>query len=323
MSKLPKGCRLVEEDTGTKNQAAFHITCEDVRSAMGGDKIARIQIHKKKQKILGKTVYTVSGVVVDEAFQRRGLATVLYEAAAVEACRRKARLASTERNFEARSLDFWLKQERKGRAIRVSQRHLYKLTDPGKAPGMYDAFMLRDCEEPIDLSGFQLPKLTRNQKIASGVGALLLVLAFSGYNYGGSPLQVGVDRDPKHLIPSFAKKLNKLFSAMRARGYKPLLWEGLRTPERASQLAAKGLGISNSLHIYGAAADIVDESTAPRYWDGAPGFWTALGQEAKKLGLTWGGDFSSRDLPHVQAITVAQESRFRAAAPSERAAMAA
>ena len=152
----------------------------------------------------------------------------------------------------------------------------------------------------------------------------LALLAFgSRYSFGGIPLRAGVNRDPKKLLPGFAKRVEQLFRAMRARGYSPMLWEGYRTPERAQELANKGSGIVDSLHIYGAAVDIVDESTAPNYWNGAPGFWTALGEEAERLGLTWGGRFSRRDVVHVQAVPVSQQVALRAATTSERVAMVA
>lgn len=151
-------------------------------------------------------------------------------------------------------------------------------------------------------------------------GGLLLLLGggAAAYTFGGKMLRSGVDRDPNKLLPGFAKKVDLLFKAMRARGFRPMLWEGYRTPERAAQLSEQGVGIANSLHIYGAAADIVDESTAPDYWKGAPGFWTALGEEAEKLGLTWGGRWTKRDLPHVQAIPVAQQVAFRKMSRSEQ-----
>lgn len=153
--------------------------------------------------------------------------------------------------------------------------------------------------------------------IAGGV-LLLLAGGTAAYTFGGSELRKGIDRDPSKLLPGFAKKVEQLFQAMRKRGYKPLLWEGYRTPERAAMLAEKGTGIVDSMHSYGAAVDIVDESTAPNYWTGAPGFWNALGEEAEKLGLTWGGRWKSVDRPHVQGITVAEQTAFRKMSRAEQ-----
>jgi peptidoglycan L-alanyl-D-glutamate endopeptidase CwlK len=55
------------------------------------------------------------------------------------------------------------------------------------------------------------------------------------------------------------------------------------------------------------AADIIDERYA---WTGqaeSSGFWKALGEEAKKQGLYWGGDWSSfRDWAHIQLVENSQ-----------------
>ena len=144
-----------------------------------------------------------------------------------------------------------------------------------------------------------------------GVG-LLLLGSGAAYVYGGPPKKQGVDRDPAKLLKPFAKKLNILFSAMRARGYQPMLWEGRRDTQRAADL-----GYAKSLHILGAAADIVDRSSS-NPWNAKPGFWDALGEESAKLGLTWGGDWKKRDLPHVQAIAVRDQSAFRRMTPTDR-----
>jgi hypothetical protein len=138
----------------------------------------------------------------------------------------------------------------------------------------------------------------------------------ASYSYGGAPLRAGIDRDPRNLLPGFAAKVELLFGRLRARGYKPLLWEGLRTPARAAMLERKGTGSARSIHCLGAAVDIVDEQ---RKWGASADFWQAIGQEAKALGLTWGGEWRKRDLPHVQAIAVADQAAFRAMSEGERA----
>lgn len=158
-------------------------------------------------------------------------------------------------------------------------------------------------------------------KVWAAGGALLLLsgLGTATYVYGGEPKRKGVNRDPQRLLPPFAKKLNKLFRAMRARGFKPMLWEGRRAAQRAAELAKKGTGITLSMHTLGAAGDIVDGST-DNPWKASPGFWTALGQEAAKLGLTWGGKWTKRDFPHIQALAVSDQGRFRRMSVGERTA---
>jgi peptidoglycan L-alanyl-D-glutamate endopeptidase CwlK len=135
-----------------------------------------------------------------------------------------------------------------------------------------------------------------------------------------------VDRDPKKLVPAFGWRIEKIFRAMRARGFEPMLWEGYRTPARASELAARGTGISDSLHAYGIAVDVVDGKQWAKGkdpWAAETGFWAALGEEAEREGLTWGGRFSKPDRTHIQGVTVAEQSAARAATAVERARMVA
>jgi hypothetical protein len=140
------------------------------------------------------------------------------------------------------------------------------------------------------------------------------------YSYGGLPLKKGIDRDPANLLPGFAANVEKLFQKMRAAGYRPVLWEGLRTPARAAELERLGTGSARSMHCLGAAVDILEEGTK---WGAPEAFWLALGQCAVELGLTWGGVWAKRDLPHVQAITVREQEAFRAMSEAEREAFVA
>ena len=89
-----------------------------------------------------------------------------------------------------------------------------------------------------------------------------------------------------------------------------MLNEGFRSFERAAALAKKAAeegarASANSMHCYGAAVDII---SASRAWD-HPTFFEALGEESKRLGLVWGGDFGDR--PHVQAVPIAAQAGLR------------
>lgn len=109
---MAKRCEIREVDLGGKNEFMFELVC-------GGKRQAAISAARKK--ISGKVRYFVTGVNVLEPFRRKGNATKLYEAAAAEACRRRAPLASYERVGDM-SRQFWAKQLRKGRATVLSKR---------------------------------------------------------------------------------------------------------------------------------------------------------------------------------------------------------
>lgn len=125
----------------------------------------------------------------------------------------------------------------------------------------------------------------------------------------------GADHEWEHLLPAFAQRLRAVFAALVARGYDPYLHEGLRSRARAESLASDGSGIKDSMHIYGAAADVI---SASRHWEW-PEFFAALGEESERLGLTWGGRFARKDLDHVQAVPVSMQPRMRAAASATAA----
>lgn len=125
----------------------------------------------------------------------------------------------------------------------------------------------------------------------------------------------GVDHEWEHLLPAFAQRLRAVFAALVARGFDPYLHEGLRSRQRAESLAADGSGIRDSMHIYGAAADVI---SASRHWEW-PEFFAALGAESERAGLTWGGRFGGKDLDHVQAVPVPMQARMRAARSAKEA----
>lgn len=82
-------------------------------------------------------MYAVDRIDVPSSHRRQGIATKLYEAAANEACKRRSRLASVERNPGAHSTDFWKKQVAKGRARAVPIR--------GADPDRYTQYLLVEC----------------------------------------------------------------------------------------------------------------------------------------------------------------------------------
>ncbi len=102
------------------------------------------------------------------------------------------------------------------------------------------------------------------------------------------------------LLPSLQPVVQALLDRMADLGYKPHLFDTLRTPEEALKNARRGTGVQKSMHLYGAAADIICSDHLWSCKAKSCKFFTVLAREAKALGLYAGADFG--DFPHVQAL---------------------
>lgn len=153
--------------------------------------------------------------------------------------------------------------------------------------------------------------------IYGGLGLLaLLFLSQGASNDSRDRWGNTIYRSTSLLLPGFANRVGLLLSRLEARGFRPRVYETYRTPQRALMLSTspEQSGIKNSMHILRAAVDVID---AVHGWKN-PAFFKALGEEAEALGLTWGGRFSRVDMPHVQAIPFAAQSRFAAMSEGAR-----
>lgn len=94
---------------------------------------------------LDDRMFLVEGVYVDDNYQRHGVGTRLYEAAAEFACANGATLASGQRLRGAHSNDFWRKQIAKGRATTLWRHPKFS---------RFNLIALRDCPTSghVDLS---------------------------------------------------------------------------------------------------------------------------------------------------------------------------
>lgn len=117
--------------------------------------------------------------------------------------------------------------------------------------------------------------------------------------------------DIEQLLPAWREKVRELMLRMGELGHRPVLFDGLRTPEEAIKNAAKGTGIIDSIHCYGAAADLICDRHGWSCHQAGCHFYDVLGREAEALDMVWGGRFSRADLPHVQGIAVAQQAEMR------------
>lgn len=126
----------------------------------------------------------------------------------------------------------------------------------------------------------------------------------------------GITRSLDALQWLFRVRLEAVLADLAEQGYRPRVWETLRTKLRGAWLMLKGRSRNGdrSMHIYGVAADIICRD---HMWDchkHGCGFYAALGKTVRKHGLYWGGDWRTMvDKPHVQAIAVRDQNRIRRA----------
>jgi hypothetical protein len=81
--------------------------------------------------------------------------------------------------------------------------------------------------------------------------------------------------------------------------------QGRTRPGRIVTHAAPGL----SNHNYGFAVDLVPVVNGQPNWQVALSVWQTIGDEGKRAGLSWGGDWTIKDYPHFQlplGLTVQQ-----------------
>ncbi|MBB1595388.1 M15 family metallopeptidase [Achromobacter sp. UMC46] len=120
----------------------------------------------------------------------------------------------------------------------------------------------------------------------------------------------GASRDWNLLDADYRQRLLAAYRVMREEhGYEMVLIEGYRSPERQSELAAKGSHVTNagayqSYHQYGLAADsaflrdgkVVVSEKDPWAMRG----YELFGQTAERVGLTWGGRWKLMDFGHSE-----------------------
>lgn len=123
------------------------------------------------------------------------------------------------------------------------------------------------------------------------------------------PALESADRDWRKLDRQFAAKVLLVFERLRERGYTFALLEGYRSPERQDLLAAMGSHVTSakafqSKHQYGMAVDIAplrDQRFVVSERDPwAMAAYLALGEEAARAGLEWGGRWWFKDYGHIE-----------------------
>ena len=111
-------------------------------------------------------------------------------------------------------------------------------------------------------------------------------------------------------------KIDALLAALRRRDFQPKIifaWRSVAVQQTLYEQGKSTVRFSfhNAQLANGTpnayAADIIDSRYAWTPKATTSGFWDALGEEAKALGLYWGGDWVQfRDWAHVQLVDYSQ-----------------
>ncbi|WP_234814757.1 M15 family metallopeptidase [Noviherbaspirillum denitrificans] len=166
----------------------------------------------------------------------------------------------------------------------------------------------------IFLDPLHAPQLDRQQHIQATLTPEALVppppLPPSVFIGTERPGLESANRDWSRLDPEFVAAVLKIFARLESRGYPFALLEGYRSPERQDALADSGALVTNarafqSKHQYGLAIDaaplrngrLVISEKEPWAMDA----YLALGEEAERAGLTWGGRWKLKDYGHIEA----------------------
>lgn len=145
-------------------------------------------------------------------------------------------------------------------------------------------------------------------KIAAGVGATGIGLAASSDNanaYG--KIDINKNADTNGLLNDTRQKMYQLNDALLKDGIHIRVVSGFRNQAAQDKLYAQGRTLPgrivtnarHSMHNQGKAFDVVVMKNGKVMYN--PIYYKKIGEEAKKLGLTWGGDFKHiKDYGHIQ-----------------------
>ena len=171
-------------------------------------------------------------------------------------------------------------------------------------------FLLSDWISPDPLAAMEMNRQAHIQ-VALNPERLVPPPALPPSLFVGSerPALETADRDWEKLNPRFTQPVLQVLLRLQERGYPFALLEGYRSPERQEKLADMGSHVTSarafqSKHQFGMAVDlaplrdgrlIISERDP---W--AMEAYLALGEEAEKAGLIWGGRWWFKDYGHVE-----------------------
>lgn len=121
------------------------------------------------------------------------------------------------------------------------------------------------------------------------------------------PAEVPVRKDLDLLAPKLHKAVLQLLLRLTERGFDPIVFETFRDDARQRFLygfgreyddgrgvVTKAATADTTWHGFGLAVDIISRKHG---WKAPDEFWTALGEECRKLGLCWGNDWDGDGVP--------------------------
>lgn len=125
----------------------------------------------------------------------------------------------------------------------------------------------------------------------------------------------------RSLDPAFRPQVATVMDRLRQRGFEPKIFFAWRSVAVQRELVEQGrsrvrFSFHNAQQPDGTpnayAVDIIDRRWGWGEQAEENGFWEALGEEAKTLGLYWGGDWTSfKDYAHIQALPNSELARIK------------
>jgi peptidoglycan hydrolase-like protein with peptidoglycan-binding domain len=187
--------------------------------------------------------------------------------------------------------------------------------DPGPVDGLCGArtidairkFQITFLTQP---DGLIEPGKTSWQRLSGAVGTA------APSQWSGDSSKWPQEKKLQSMHANLQPKVRAVLAALKHRGFQPSIFFGWRSVAVQLEIYRRGdskvqFSFHNAQKRDGTpnayAADIIDVRYGWSEQAKASGFWKALGEEAKKQGLYWGGDWSSfHDWAHVQLVPNSQ-----------------
>lgn len=150
------------------------------------------------------------------------------------------------------------------------------------------------------------PGKTTWQKLSGGTSAA------TSTEWSGDSARWTQEKKLLSMHPMLRPKVRAVVTALTQRGFQAKIFYGWRSVAVQLEIYLRGdskvrFSFHNAQQPDGTpnayAADIIDSRYGWSKQAGTSGFWEALGEEAKKQSLYWGGDWATfRDWAHVQLV---------------------